>query len=215
MFIHSKLNDVESKLDDSIALTNKKFSEIKSNLLTLNALLDDLKQKDQLRMEQKASVLFSFEKRAEMQLDKEIESRKILENKMTTLIEDKYNELRLMISQEGKNRFEEMERIKSVMERDMPSFLATPKYEGDARRKGDDAVRNELNKGINGLKDKILHEKKIRESNEEAFLDSLKISMNKFKSDVNGERNERKNNLDKMISLLQLVVDGVDMKNEE
>ena len=65
------------------------------------------------------------------------------------------------------------------------------------------------------LKDKILNEKKIRESNEEAFLESLKISMNKFKSDVNGERNERKNNLDKMISLLQLVVDGVDLKHEE
>ena len=46
-------------------------------------------------------------------------------------------------------------------------------------------------------------------------MESLKISMNKFKSDVNGERNERKNNLDKMISLLQLVVDGVDLKNEE
>ena len=53
------------------------------------------------------------------------------------------------------------------------------------------------------LKDKILNEKKIRESNEEAFLESLKISMNKSKSDVNGERNERKNNLDKMNQLFR------------
>ena len=65
------------------------------------------------------------------------------------------------------------------------------------------------------LKEKIVNEKKIREGNDEAFIESVKISLNKFKQEMNGEIKERKDNVDKLISLLEIACAKIDEKNSE
>lgn len=195
-------------------MNKKKFDNIKNNLLNINALFESMKQREESMMIEKNKMLVTFEKKCEIRLNQEIENRKILEDKLSTLIEDKYNELKLLISQEGKTRYDELERIKSILERDLPSVAAFPKYEIEARKNNDEKTKEEINKAVEEYKDKIVNEKKIREGNEEAFIESLKIAFSKFKLEIGGERKTRKENEDKLISLLEIACNHINNNHE-
>ena len=103
-----------------------------------------MKNNEEKSMLEKNSVLSSFESKVELKFTQEEENRKILEDKLSTLIEDKYNEMKLLVSQEGKKRYDEFERVKSIMERDMPKVKAFPKYEIEERTNCDEQNKQSL-----------------------------------------------------------------------
>ena len=59
---------------------------------------------------------------------------------MLTIIEDKFNSLKIEISKESRNRYESIENLKSYLENDVPKLNEMIKSEQERREEGDEVI---------------------------------------------------------------------------
>ena len=82
---------------------------------------------------------------------------------MLSVIDDKFNSLKIEISKESGNRFECIENLKSYLENDVPKLNEMLNNEKIKREEGDDNLDKKTTEEIMQIQDVIVNDKKNRE----------------------------------------------------
>ena len=214
LFIQSKIDTAYQNLNDSVQYNSNKFSEIKESILNLYSILDQMKKNENQRLNDRQILLSNLEKKFDIRYDQEQEHRKILEDKLSKIIDSKFNDMKLKISDDGKERFEKIEYLKTLMSRELPKLNNTVKYEKSERERKDNEVKNLVNRNFSEVEDKINNEIKIREDKDQENLDDVKRSLNNFNKNMRIEKNIREDNENKLLNIFELTLEKIDLVNE-
>jgi hypothetical protein len=214
LFIQSKIDTAYQQLNDSVQYNSNKFSEIKESILNLYSLLDQIKKNENKRLNDRTILLSNLEKKFDLRYEQEQDHRKIIEDKMSKIIDSKFNDMKLKITEDGKDRFDKIEYLKTLMSRELPKLTNTVKFEKNEREKKDNELKNLINKNSNELQDKINNEIRKREDIDQENLDDVKRSLNNFNKNMRIEKTSREDNENKLLNILELTLEKIDLVNE-
>jgi len=172
----------------------------------LNAIqkqIDDQRSKSDSLMEAKNQYIKLLENKIFDRFQQEGEIRKDIERRFSTLIEDKYNALKIEISKESRNRFESIENLKSYLENDIPKLQGLVKFEQNERIENDNVTLKKVQEEVAKLQNNISTEKKTREETEEAILEMLRLMITKTKIDIENEKKDRETTEETLLSILE------------
>lgn len=123
-FLHLKINEVEDRLNEINEQTNKKFVVVKENvriysnikLIKIQKQIEDDRGKSDALQESKNHFIKILENKIYERFEQESQIRKEIEKKFSSLIDDRYNSLKIEISKESRNRYECIENLKGYLE---------------------------------------------------------------------------------------------------
>ena len=161
---------MEININEQMDITRKKFDIIKDDLNLIKGLYAQLKKNEEKNAQERLDMIKCFENKVNLRFEEESERRKILENRLSVIIDGEYKDLKLKISQEIRTRMDNIEKLKNYTNRDIPSIKTFYPTESKIRKEEDENIKLKIKNECNNLKDKIINEKKIREDNEEGFL---------------------------------------------
>lgn len=171
------------------------------------------REKEEVNMNEKASILSTFESKVNIRFKQEEQTRQILEVKMNSIIEDRFNHLKAEITKQGRTRYEAIEEMKTHFEGDIPKLSHTAKFEINERKEKDEEIERKIQKECGEIRQIINNEKKIREDNDQGFLQAIQLSLGKFKDEVAKERTNRETTEDTFLSLLEDTCNKIDENN--
>ena len=122
-------------------------------------------------LDRKNHFIALLEQKIDERFKQEAQIREEIGNKLISVIEDKFNSLKIEISKESGNRFECIENLKSYLENDVPKLNEMLNNEKIKREEGDDSLDKKTTEEIMKVQDVISSDKKNREQTEEAILE--------------------------------------------
>ena len=158
-FLSSRIVDLNEHLDEIVDQTNKKFGIIKENvqpsyityLLQINLiskLIDEENQKADNLLESKNHYIKLLEQKITERFNQESQIREEIGKKLLTIIDDKFNALKVEVSKESMNRYECIENLKSYLENDVPKLNEMITTEQEKREEGDEIIAQRTNEEI-------------------------------------------------------------------
>ena len=166
-FLSSRIADLNEHLDEIVDQTNKKFGIIKENvspittlhdintplslLLQINLiskLIDEENQKADNLLESKNHYIKLLEQKITERFNQESQIREEIGKKLLTIIDDKFNALKVEVSKESMNRYECIENLKSYLENDVPKLNEMITTEQEKREEGDEIIAQRTNEEI-------------------------------------------------------------------
>jgi hypothetical protein len=100
-------------------------------------------------LENKNHYIKLLEQKIFERFNQETQIREEIGKKLLTIIDDKFNALKVEISKESRNRYESIENLKGFLENDIPKLHEFIKSESERREEGDDMIMNKLNDDTN------------------------------------------------------------------
>ena len=119
---------MDEHLNDISQQTSKKFN------------MEDENQKAESLLENKNHYIKLLEQKIFERFNQESQIREEIGKKLFTIIEDKFNSLKIEISKESRNRYESIENLKSYLENDVPKLNEMIKNEQERREEGDEII---------------------------------------------------------------------------
>ena len=202
-FLTSRIGDLNNHLDEIVAQTAKKFGIIKENINLIAKQLDEENQKAENLLESKNHYIKLLEQKITERFNQESQIRDEIGKKLFTVIDDKFNALKVEVSKESMNRYECIENLKSYLENDVPKLNEMVTTEQEKREEGDEIIAKRTNEEIQKIQEVIANDKKTREETEEAILEMLRIMITKTKTDIEAERKDREQTEETLLSLLE------------
>ena len=111
-------------------------------------------------MEGKNQYIKLLENKIFERFQQESEIRKEIERRLSAVIEDKYNSLKIEISKESRNRFESIENLKTYLENDIPKLQGLVKFEQNERVENDNITLKKVQEELSKLQSAIYGGKK-------------------------------------------------------
>jgi hypothetical protein len=96
-------------------------------------------------LENKDHYIKLLEQKIFERFNQETSIREEIGKKLLTIIDDKFNSLKVEISKESRNRYESIENLKGFLENDIPKLHEFIKSESERREEGDDVIMAKLN----------------------------------------------------------------------
>jgi hypothetical protein len=96
-------------------------------------------------LENKNHYIKLLEQKIFERFNQESQIREEIGKKLFTIIEDKFNSLKVEISKESRNRYESIENLKSYLENDVPKLNEMIKTEQERREEGDEILLKKTN----------------------------------------------------------------------
>ena len=131
---------MDEHLTDISDQTGKKFNIIRENVIRIQKQLEDENQKAESLLENKNHYIKLLEGKIFERFNQEAQIREEIGKKMMTIIDDKFNALKVEISKESRNRYESIENLKSYLENDVPKLNEMIKSEQERREEGDELI---------------------------------------------------------------------------
>ena len=162
-FLNSRIADLNEHLDEIVDQTNKKFGIIKENVNTIyiilsccillqinliSKLIDEENQKADNLLESKNHYIKLLEQKITERFNQESQIREEIGKKLLTIIDDKFNALKVEVSKESMNRYECIENLKSYLENDVPKLNEMITTEQEKREEGDEIIAQRTNEEI-------------------------------------------------------------------
>ena len=120
---------------------------IKINRITKQ--LEEENQKSEILLENKNHYIKLLEQKIFERFNQESQIREEIGKKLFTVIDDKFNSLKVEISKESRNRYESIENLKGFLENDIPKLHEFIKSETERREEGDDILLKKLSEDLN------------------------------------------------------------------
>ena len=96
-------------------------------------------------------------------------------------------QVRKALSQESRNRYENIEQLKGSLENDMPRLQDLIAEETQQRAVRDEENFQRIEKEVRACVETVEEERKKREENEEALLEMIKEMTGKIRKDIEDE----------------------------
>ena len=106
-------------------------------------------------LDRKNHFIALLEQKIDERFKQEAQIREEIGNKLISVIEDKFNSLKIEISKESGNRFECIENLKSYLENDVPKLNEMLNNEKIKREEGDDSLDKKTTEEIMKVQDVI------------------------------------------------------------
>ena len=133
---------------------------------------------------------------------------------MNKIIDSKFNDMKLKITEDGKDRFDKIEYLKTLMSRELPKLTNTVKFEKNEREKKDNELKYLIDKNSKEFQDKINNEIRKREDIDQENLDDVKRSLTNFNKNMRIEKTTREDNENKLLNIFELTLEKIDLVNE-
>jgi len=156
-------SDLNDRLDEVISQSNSKFNIVKDSINMIGKQITEENEKAQNFLEQKNRFITLLEQKIDERFKQEAQIREEIGNKLLSVIDDKFNSLKIEISKESGNRFECIENLKSYLENDVPKLNEMLNNEKIKREEGDDSLDKKTTEEIMKVQDIITNDKKNRE----------------------------------------------------
>lgn len=111
--------------------------------------LDEEHHKSESLLENKNHYIKLFEHKIFERFSQESQIREEIGKKLLTIIDDKFNSLKVEISKESRNRYESIENLKSYLENDVPKLNEMIKSEQERREDSDESILNRVQSDMN------------------------------------------------------------------
>ena len=121
-FLNSRIGDINEHLDEIVDQTSKKFAIIKENINIIEKQISEENQKAENLLESKNHYIKLLEQKITERFNQESQIREEIGKKLFTIIDDKFNALKVEVSKESMNRYECIENLKSYLENDVPKL---------------------------------------------------------------------------------------------
>lgn len=118
-----------------------------NNLLKITRIqkqLEEENQKAEALLENKNHYIKLLEGKIFERFNQESAIREEIGKKLFTIIDDKFNVLKIEISKESRNRYESIENLKSYLENDVPKLNEMIKSEQERREESDDIIQRRV-----------------------------------------------------------------------
>jgi len=199
----TKILNLYAAIDETKETNTKKFNELKEQILIIQKTLDD----ESSRREGSHNDFMDFLKKMEVKIfekfDFELNSKKELEIKVSSYLEEKFNIIKNELQKESKQRFDSIENLEVYFEKELPKIQEGFKQEQNERDENDNNNVLRLNEESQKINSLITAEKKNREETQEGILEMIKIMNDRMKNDLDVERKEREQNEEVLIDLLE------------
>jgi len=202
-FLTNRTIDLNDRLDEVISQSNNKFNIVKDSINMIGKQIEEENEKAQNFLQKKNNFITLLEQKIDERFKQEAQIREEIGNKLLSVIDDKFNSLKIEISKESGNRFECIENLKSYLENDVPKLNEMLNNEKIKREEGDDSLDKKTTEEIMQVQEVIINDKKNREQTEEAILEMLRVLVTKSKADIEAEREEREKTEETLIALLE------------
>lgn len=163
-----------------------------------------------------------LEKKINERFDEERAKREEEESRIYNIINMKFKNLLNEISNESRNRIDNVENLKLYLDsqnKDNPDLNKNLIKEKNIRYDNDSEINEKINQEIYKMENIIQKEKKIREENEQKIMDLVKKSADKNKLDLKREKKERKNAEENILGLIEETINKIneldDYENNE
>lgn len=190
-------------IEESKESNNKKFNEVKDQILVIQKTLDE----DSAKRESSHNDFMEFMKKMEEKIfekfDFELNQKREIEVKVAGYLEDKFNVIKNELQNESKTRFDSLENLEYYFEKELPKIQEGFKMEQSEREENDSNNLNRLQEEVQKINNQINTEKKSREETQEGILEMIKIMNDRMKNDLSSERKEREQNEELLIELLE------------
>ena len=147
-FLNSRIGDINEHLDEIVDQTSKKFAIIKENINIIEKQISEENQKAENLLESKNHYIKLLEQKITERFNQESQIREEIGKKLFTIIDDKFNALKVEVSKESMNRYECIENLKSYLENDVPKLNEMITTEQEKREEGDEIIAKTTNEEI-------------------------------------------------------------------
>ncbi len=215
--INTKLKEVGDHLSEIINQTNSKFRLIKDNIKAISNMFEDNKLKDEHMLENKMNYIKVLEKKINERFEEEANKREEIENRIFTMINNKFNSLLYDVNNEIQNRVSCTDNLKLYLEshqNDNPDLKQALVDEKKKRTDNDNEINSHIIEEMNNMQSIINEQKKIREESEQEMLDTLKNMIDKTKNELNKEKRKRKSAEENILSLIEDTVMKINQLEE-
>lgn len=199
----SKIMNLCSAIDETKESNNRKFNDIKEQIITIQKTLDEESGRRESSHNEFMGFLKKMEEKIFEKFDIELLSKRELESRVTKYLEDKFNIVKLELQKESKQRFESIENLEYYFEKELPKIQDGFKQEQIERDENDNSNVLRLNEESQRINSLIISEKKNREETQEGILEMIKIMNDRMKNDLEVEKKEREQNEEVLIDLLE------------
>ena len=147
-FLNSRIGDINEHLDEIVDQTSKKFAIIKENINIIEKQISEENQKAENLLESKNHYIKLLEQKITERFNQESQIREEIGKKLFTIIDDKFNALKVEVSKESMNRYECIENLKNYLENDVPKLNEMITTEQEKREEGDEIIAKRTNEEI-------------------------------------------------------------------
>jgi len=204
--INSRIKDVDRHFDEIISQSNNKFKIIQENIKSLSNQFEQEKLKEEHYSEKKMNYIKLLENKINERFDDERAKREDAENRIFTLINNRFNILFNELNNECHNRNICVENLKLYLDtqnKDNPDLTHALIKEKNNRIDNDKEIQERINQEFKDMENIIKEEKNIREQTEQAMMDTVKNMINNNKYELKKEKKSRKSAEDTILSLIE------------
>lgn len=198
-----KILNLYSSVEETKENNNKKFNDVKEQVLIIQKTLDDESQKRDAAHNEFMEFLKKMEEKIFEKFDMEQSCKREIEVKVAGYLEEKFNVVKTELQKESKTRFDSIENLEFYFEKELPKIQEAFKGEQEEREENDNNNLTRLNEEVSRINNLTGVEKKAREETQEGILEMIKIMNDRMKSDLSQERKEREQNEEVLIELLE------------
>ena len=147
-FLQNKTSDLNDRLDEVKAQTSSKFAIVRDNINMIRKQLEEEKDKGAIIVEKENNFIKLLEQKIDERFAQESQILEDIGNKLSNMIFEKFNALKIEISKESANRYECIENLKTYLENDLPKLNEMLKFEKNKREEEDEIIDKKSNKII-------------------------------------------------------------------
>ncbi len=200
-------------IEETKDANNKKFNDIKEQVLIIQKNIDDEAQKREATHSEFMEFLKKMEEKIFEKFDAELQNKKELEANVSNQLDSRFNSVKVELQKESKTRYDNIENLEYYFERELPKIQEGFKQEQNEREENDNNNINKLTEDFQKLQSLISAEKKNREETQEGILEMIKIMNDRMKNDLDLEKKEREQNEEILIELLETTCTRLQQNN--
>jgi len=204
--IQSMLQDRMKKLDERLTASQdastKKFNVLKEGMAIFqDTLKSETAHRDALK-ESKDQETVRVDAALQEVLQSEQDARKVAEQRILKVFEEKSAHLKDEIGHSGKERMDNEAKLRRFLEVDIPKLYEGLKEEVENRELMEHRMLKKAMDEVTKLQGAVLAEKKAREETEEAILAMMEDVVSKMQGEIQTERRERERTEEMLLALL-------------
>lgn len=143
-----KIMNLYSSIEDTKENNNKKFNDVKEQILIIQKTLDDEGMKRESAHNEFMEFMKKMEEKIFEKFDFELSTKKEIEIKVAQYLEEKFNIVKGDLQKESKTRYDSIENLEFYFEKELPKIQEGFKAEQNEREDNDNNNLIRLNEEI-------------------------------------------------------------------
>ena len=111
-----------SSIEETKDSNNKKFNDVKEQILIIQKTLDDEGQKREATHNEFMEFLKKMEEKIFDKFNTELQNKKDLESNVSQKLEERFNQVKVELQKESKTRYDHIENLEYYFERELPKI---------------------------------------------------------------------------------------------